>query len=103
YATAPAGIGFINGRGLGPQYEGDLLVGASRTTLLNGFLFRFTLNSNRLHFSFSDSKLADRVADNVDKFDQTESESLIVGRDFGVVTDIQTAPNGNVYVGSLSN
>jgi uncharacterized repeat protein (TIGR01451 family) len=103
YATAPAGIGFVNGRGLGPQYEGDLLVGASRTTLLNGFLFRFRLNANRQHFSFSDSKLADRVADNVDKFDQTESESLIVGRDFGVVTDIQTAPNGNVYVVSLSN
>src|SRR6185503_12130162 len=28
YATAPAGIGFVKGRGLGPQYEGDLLVGA---------------------------------------------------------------------------
>ena len=103
YATAPAGIGFVSGRGLGPQYEGDLLVGASRTTLLNGFLFRFKLNASRLHFSFTDAKLADRVADNVDKFDQTESESLIVGKDFGVVTDIQTAPNGNVYVVSLSN
>src|SRR5205823_4896064 len=29
YAVAPAGIGFINGRGLGPQYQGDLLVGAA--------------------------------------------------------------------------
>jgi uncharacterized repeat protein (TIGR01451 family) len=103
YATAPAGIGFIRGRGLGPQYEGDLLVGASRTTLLNGFLFRFKFTSDRQHFSFSDARLADRVADNLDKFDQTESESLVIGRDFGVVTDIQTAPNGNVYLVSLSN
>lgn len=103
YATAPAAIGFIKGRGLGPQYEGDLLVGASRTTLLNGFLFRFRFNPTRQHFTFSDSRLDDRVADNVDKFDQTESESLIVGRDFGVATDIETGPNGNVYVVSLSN
>ncbi|HSB29750.1 MAG TPA: PQQ-dependent sugar dehydrogenase [Pyrinomonadaceae bacterium] len=103
YATAPAGIGFIKGRGLGPQYDGDLLVGASRTTLLNGFLFRFKFTPDRQHFAFTDSRLADRVADNVDKFDQTESESLVIGRDFGVVTDIQTGPNGNVYAVSLSN
>ena len=103
YATAPAGIGFVKGRGLGPQYEGDLLVGASRTTLLNGFLFRFKFTANRQHFAFTDSRLEDRVADNVDKFDQTESESLVIGRDFGVATDIETAPNGNVYVVSLSN
>src|SRR6185436_2278990 len=45
----------------------------------------------------------DRVADNVDKFDQTESESLLIGKDFGITTDIQTGPNGNVFVVSLSN
>ena len=94
---------FVRGRGLGPQFEGDLFVGASRTTLLNGFLFRFRLTADRQHFSFSDPRLADRVADNVDKFDQTESESLIVGRDFGITTDIQSGPNGNVFVVSLSN
>jgi hypothetical protein len=51
----------------------------------------------------STSRLAIRalridVADNVDKFDQTESESLVIGRDFGVATDIETGPNGNVFV-----
>jgi hypothetical protein len=103
YALAPSPIGFVRGRGLGPQFEGDLFVGASRTTLLNGFLFRFKLTADRQHFSFSDPRLADRVADNADKFDQTESESLLVGRDFGVTTDIQTGPNGNLFVVSLSN
>jgi glucose/arabinose dehydrogenase len=103
YATAPAGIGFVKGGGLGRQYEGNMFVGASRTTLLNGFLFRFKFSDNRQHFKFSDSRLEDRVADNVDKFDQTESESLVIGHDFGVATDIETAPNGNVYVVSLSN
>ena len=103
YALAPSTIGFIKGRGLGARFEGDLLVGASRTTLLNGFLFHFKLNSDRQHFAFTDPRLADRVADNLDKFDQTESESLVIGKDFGVTTDIVTAPNGNVFVVSLSN
>jgi len=103
YALAPSPIGFVRGRALGPQFEGDLFVGASRTTLLNGFLFRFKLTPDRQHFSFTDPRLADRVADNVDKFDQTESESLIVGKDFGITTDIQTGPNGNLFVVSLSN
>jgi hypothetical protein len=103
YALAPSTIGFIKGRGLGARFEGDLLVGASRTTLLNGFLFHFKLNSDRQHFAFTDPRLADRVADNLDKFDQTESESLVIGKDFGITTDIVTAPNGNVFVVSLSN
>jgi len=103
YALAPSPIGFVRGRGLGPQFEGDLFVGAARTTLLNGFLFRFKLTADRQHFSFSDPRLADRVADNVDKFDLTESESLLIGKDFGVTTDVQTGPNGNLFVVSLSN
>jgi uncharacterized repeat protein (TIGR01451 family) len=103
YAVAPSPIGFVVGKGLGAQFEGNLLVGASRTTLLNGFLFRFQLNSDRQHFAFSDPRLADRVADNTDKFDQTESESLVIGKDFGITTDIVTGPNGNVFVVSLSN
>ncbi|HYV82167.1 MAG TPA: PQQ-dependent sugar dehydrogenase [Pyrinomonadaceae bacterium] len=103
YALAPSPIGFVKGRGLGPQFEGDLFVGASRTTLLNGFLFRFKLTGDRQHFSFTDPRLVDRVADNIDKFDQTESESLLIGKDFGITTDIQSAPNGNLFVVSLSN
>ena len=103
YAVAPSPIGFVEGRGLGPQYEGDMLVGASRTTLLNGFLYRFKFSTDRQHFAFTDSRLNDRVADNIDKFDQTESESLVIGSDFGVTTDILTGPNGNVFVVSLSN
>src|SRR5215213_7944262 len=103
YALAPSPIGFVKGRGLGAQFEGDLFVGASRTTLLNGFLFRFKLTADRQHFSFSDPRLVDRVADNIDKFDQTESESLLIGKDFGITTDIQSGPNGNLFVVSLSN
>ena len=42
------------------------------------------------------------VADNATKFDPTESESLRFGTGFGVGTDIQTGPNGNLFVVSLS-
>ena len=31
YEVAPAALGFINGRELGPQYDGDMVVGAVRT------------------------------------------------------------------------
>ncbi|MDQ3585411.1 MAG: PQQ-dependent sugar dehydrogenase [Acidobacteriota bacterium] len=103
YALAPSPIGFVRGRALGPQFDGDLFVGASRINLSNGFLFRFDLTSDRRQLSFTDARLHDKVADNNDKFDLTESESLLIGRDFGITTDIQTGPSGSLYVVSLSN
>jgi hypothetical protein len=51
----------------------------------------------------SDPRLEDRVGDNLDKFDITESESLLFGTNFGIGTDIHTGPNGNLFVVSLSN
>ncbi|HEV2761954.1 MAG TPA: DUF4214 domain-containing protein, partial [Pyrinomonadaceae bacterium] len=84
-------------------YTDRLFVGASRTTLLGGYLFKFDLTSDRLHVATSDARLADRVADNADKFDLAESESLLVGRDFGITTDIRTGPDGHLYVVSLSD
>jgi glucose/arabinose dehydrogenase len=103
FAVAPSPVGFVRGRGLGPAFEGDLLVGASRTTLAGGYLFRFKLTDDRADLKLSTPRLADRVADNNDKFDLTESETLLIGRDFGITTDIQTAPAGSVYVVSNSN
>ena len=50
-----------------------------------------------------DPRLEDRVADNSFKDDITESESMLIGRDFGVGTDIQTGPDGNLYVVSLTD
>ena len=102
FEVAPAGLGFIEGRGLGPQYDGDLVLGAARQTLFNGQLFRFNLTGNRRRVAVNDARLEDRVADNLDKYDVTESESLVFGTDFGIVTDIRTGPNGNLYVVSLS-
>ena len=104
FAVAPSPIGFARGTGLGAQYANDLFVGASRTTLLGGYLFHMKLSGDRKSIATTDPRLADKVADNADKFDIAESESLVVGRDFGITTDIQTAPTtGSLYVVSLSN
>jgi len=48
-----------------------------------------------------DPRLQDRVADNSTSHDITESESLLFGTDFGILTDIKTGPNGNLFVVSL--
>lgn len=102
YAVAPAAIGFLNSRALGPQYSGDLFVGAATPLLAGGYLFRFQLTGNRRKIGTDDPRLEDGVADNTAKFDITESESLLFGSNFGIGTDIQTGPNGNLFIVSLS-
>ena len=101
YVLAPSAIGFQHGSALGRQYAGDLFVGFSTTDTLGGPLFRFNLTGNRRAIAVDDPRLADRVADNLTFHEMTESESLVFGTDFGVVTDIETGPDGNLYVVSL--
>ena len=103
WEVAPGGIGFVTGRALGPQFENDLFMGAATPNLQGGYLFHFHLTGNRQKIAVDDPRLEDRVADNLAKHDITESESLLIGRDFGIVTDIETGPNGNLFVVSLSN
>jgi glucose/arabinose dehydrogenase len=103
WEVAPAGVGFVNGRALGPQFAGDLFMGAATANLAGGYLFHFNLTGNRNKVAVDDPRLEDRVADNLAKHEVTESESLLIGRDFGIATDIETGPNGNLFVVSLSN
>jgi len=103
YAVAPAAIGFVQGQALGAQYDGSLIVGAAIPDLAGGYLFHFGIANNRTKIAVQDPRLQDNVADNLDKNDITESESLLFGSNFGISTDIQTAPNGNLFVVSLSN
>lgn len=103
YEVAPAAVGFLSSNALGTDYANNMFMGGARNLLQGGHLFRFKLNATRTNFVFDDPRLADGVADNVCKFDITESESLLFGRNFGVVTDIKTGPDGNLYILSLSN
>jgi hypothetical protein len=78
-------------------------MGAATPALEGGYLFHFNFRSNGRKLAVEDPRLQDSVADNLAKHEITESESLLIGRDFGVVTDIRTGPNGNLFVVSLSN
>jgi len=102
FEVSPGGIGFLGSRALGREYRGDLFMGGARDLLQGGHLFRFELTRNRRALSVSDPRLEDGVADNPSKWDITESESLLFGRNFGVGTDIHTGPDGHLYVVSLS-
>jgi glucose/arabinose dehydrogenase len=102
YAVAPSAVGFQDGGALGASYDGNLFVGAASAALHDGYLFRFLLDAPRTGIDPSDPLLADHVADNLARFDDTETESLLFGTGFGIVTDIQTGPDGDLYVLSLS-
>jgi aldose sugar dehydrogenase len=98
FELGPGGIGFLAGPALGPQYAGDLFTGGSRDFVERGHLFRIELTGNRRKVAVDDPRLEDRVADNVHKWEITESESLLFGRNFGLVTDIHTGPDGHLYI-----
>jgi aldose sugar dehydrogenase len=102
FEVAPGGIGFLDGRALGPQYAGDLFMGGARDFLEAGHLFRIQLTGNRRKVAVDDPRLEDRVADNIHKWEITESESLLFGRNFGIATDVHTGPDGHLYIVSLS-
>jgi hypothetical protein len=59
FAVAPAAIGFVDGDGLGEEYQGDLFAGLSVPLPLGGPLFRYDLSSNRTRFAGLDSKEAE--------------------------------------------
>jgi len=105
FEVAPAGLGFIQGSALGPEFDGDLVIGGARDFLMQGHLFHFKLTDDRLDLDLeSNSELDDsRVIQNTNKWDITGSENFLFGKGFGITTDIQTGPNGNLFVTSLTN
>ena len=111
YEVGPAGTEFIRGAALGPEYEGTMWIGSARSFQqvggTGGSLYRFRLTPDRLHVDVSaDPRLADRVADNLSrpqKFEGTESETLIIGRGFGTTTDIRQGADGALYVVSSTD
>ena len=102
FEVAPGGIGFLDSPKLGSRYRGDLFMAGARDLLEGGHLFRIELSGDRRSVAPTDSRLNDRVADNVNKWEITESESLRFGSNFGVGTDVQTGPDGHLYVVSLT-
>jgi glucose/arabinose dehydrogenase len=107
YESGPAGTAFVRGTALGAANEGTLWFGSSRAFAqvggTGGSIYRLRLNQNRKRVDVSDPALAERVVDNVAKFDPTESESIVIGTGFGTTPDIQQGPDGNLYVVSITD
>lgn len=96
-AVAPAGFGFIDGAGLGAEYDGDLLVGDVNT----GNIWRLKLSADRQSFQLAGG-LADKVNDNDRNNPVGEMADSIFGSGFLVATDIEQGPDGALWITSAA-
>ena len=87
--TAVTDIEFINSTSLGPDYTNNILVGDNN----NGNLYFFKLNDQR-----NGLEIQDAVIDS-----EEELNNYVLGTGFGSITDIQTGPDGDIYVVSLES
>jgi glucose/arabinose dehydrogenase len=91
YSIGITSLKFFDSNKLGSKYENDLFVGDFH----NGNLYNFDLNNKRNELNL-DRVLHDKVADN-----STELKNVIIGHGFGGITDIETGPDGYLYILSL--
>jgi glucose/arabinose dehydrogenase len=73
---------------LGAKYKDNLFVGSVK----NGTIFNFSLDKTRTHLVLS-GPLSDKKADT-----NSETGSITFGRNFGIITDLELGPDGNLYV-----
>ena len=99
YPVAVTSIGFVTDDSLGESSTDTAWLG----TVLTDSLYRYPLAADGSGYELAnDTGLSDRVDDNAQKGDVGESADYVVGQGFGVVTGIVQAPDGLVYVASLS-
>jgi len=94
---APVGvtdIEFFNSTKLGDRYDDNIFIG----DINHGNLYFFEVNGDRKGLAFHDPRLLDLVADPVKEAEDSELSSLIFGEGFGGITDIETGPDGLLYI-----
>jgi aldose sugar dehydrogenase len=85
-------IEFLNSEQLGQRYENNIFAG----DITQGNLYFFEVNENRNGLNFNTQSypgLSDLVADTDD-----ESSSITLGTGFTGITDIETGPDGFLYI-----
>lgn len=89
-------IEFLNSSKLGIEYLNKMFVGDYK----NGNLYLLSLNSDRddLDINLYPRELHDRVVDSDEEY-----SSILFGTGFGGISDIETGPNGDLYVLSFKD
>jgi glucose/arabinose dehydrogenase len=84
-------IEFINSTKLGEKYYNMLLIGDYNQD--NIYIVPLDRNRENILLDKSNKNLLNKVVD-----DDKEADSLIFGTGFGGISDIETGPNGYLYV-----
>jgi len=82
-------IEFLKSSKLGEKYKNNIFVG----DINNGNLYYFEVNNNRTGLNFNPIGLKDKVADN-----KNDLSEIIFASGFKGITDIETGPDGCLYV-----
>jgi aldose sugar dehydrogenase len=99
HPVAVTSIGFVTDDTLGASSSNSAWLG----TVLTDSLYRYPLAADGSGFDFAgDPGLTDGVDDNTAKGDVGESAKYVVGAGFGVITAIAHAPDGFLYISSIS-
>lgn len=91
-------IEFLNSSKLGDKYTNNIFVG-DIGVLTDGYLYFFEVNKDRTGIKFDNSsqaRLTDLIADN-----EEEMSAIALGTGFGGITDIETGPDGFLYILTL--
>ena len=92
-------IEFLNSSKLGDKYTNNIFVG-DIGVLTDGYLYFFEVNKDRTGIKFDNSsqaRLIDLIADN-----EEEMSAIALGMGFGGITDIETGPDGFLYILTLN-
>ncbi|HET9357836.1 MAG TPA: PQQ-dependent sugar dehydrogenase [Nitrososphaeraceae archaeon] len=96
--VAPTDIEFFNSSNLGERYTNNIFVG----DIVRGNLYFFEVNETRdgitLDTTQQQAGLSDLVVDS-----ENELSAITFGSGFGGITDIETGPDGNLYVLSFDD
>ncbi|HSJ00516.1 MAG TPA: PQQ-dependent sugar dehydrogenase [Patescibacteria group bacterium] len=99
YPPAVTSIAFVTDDSFGESSTNTAWLG----TVLTDSIYRYPLAEDGSGFDFGDDEgLADLVDDNAAKGDLGESADYVVGEGFGVITHIVSAPDGLLYVSSIT-
>jgi glucose/arabinose dehydrogenase len=82
-------IEFFNSKNLGNNYENNIFVG----DINNGNIYYFKLNDSRTGFDFGSAVIeVGRISN------EEENDKLVWGTGFDGITDLETGPDGNLYI-----